>query len=99
MVGFIPIVEAADVVDDIDGDGGTLGLVASARPNTEATVNKTPNTVDHASTTLTALARTRHTTHAAGTDDRQPRKSHHHMDGPTAAAPRTTSEQRRGRGC
>lgn len=72
-----------------------LGLVASARPNTEATVKRMPSAGDQARTMLAALASTRHTAHTAGTDDNDPRRSHH-MDGPTAA-PRTTSEQRRGR--
>lgn len=72
-----------------------FGLVASARPNTEATVKTMPSAGDQARTMLAALASTRHTAHTAGTDDKDPRRSHH-MDGPTAAAPRTTSEQRRG---
>lgn len=72
-----------------------FGLVASARTNTEATVKTMPSAGDQASTMLAALARTRHTAHTAGMDDKDPRRSHH-MDGPTAAAPRTTSEQRRG---
>lgn len=72
-----------------------FGLVASARTNTEATVKMMPSAGDQARTMLAALASTRHTAHTAGTEDREPRRSHH-MDGPTAAAPRTTSEQRRG---
>lgn len=71
-----------------------FGLVANARPNTEATVKAMPSAGDQARTMLAALASTRHTAHTAGTDDKDPRRSHH-MDGPTAA-PRTTSEQRRG---
>lgn len=69
--------------------------MARARPNTDAAVNTTPIAVDQASTKLAALARTKHTAHTTGTEEREPRISHHHMDGPTAA-PSITSEQRRG---
>lgn len=88
---------AVDVAEDDCCAADPCGfVVARARPNTDAAVNTTPRAVDQASTKLAALARTKHTAHTTGTEEREPRRSHHHMDGPTAAAPSTTSEQRRG---